>query len=58
MALAMAAEAPVLPISPMPRAPRGLNLVSGMLRTVTSRVPMSALTGTWYSARFSLTVRP
>ena len=32
MALAMAAAAPVMPISPMPRAPSGLNLVSGMLR--------------------------
>ena len=51
MALATAAAVPVMPISPMPRAPSGWNLVSGMLRQVTSMMPMSALTGTWYSAR-------
>ena len=38
MALATAAAVPVMPISPMPRAPRGWKVLSGMLRQVTSMV--------------------
>jgi len=58
MALPMAAATPVMPISPMPRAPRGLLMRSGMSRAVASISGTSALTGTWYSPRLSLAVRP
>src|SRR6202795_298778 len=58
IALAMAAGIPVTPISPIPRAPSGLKMVSGLMTKWISTSGMSALVATRYSAKFALAYRP
>ena len=57
-AFAIAAATPVIPISPIPFTPMGFTYGSTSSTKVTSIVPMSACTGTWYSARSAFMYRP
>ena len=55
---AIAAGTPAIPISPIPRTPRELKVVSGMLRNSTSMCGISAFVGTKYSAILRFAIQP
>src|SRR5712671_2181904 len=57
-AFATAPAEPVTPISPTPLMPSALTCGSCSSIMSASRLGTSAFTGTWYSARFALMIRP
>src|SRR6516162_5839196 len=57
-ALAMAPAVPVIPISPTPLMPSAFTYGSVSSMRMASSDGTSALTGTWYSARFAFMTRP
>src|SRR4029077_18767955 len=57
-ALAIAPAVPVMPISPTPLIPSAFTCGSCSSIRMASSDGTSALTGTWYSARFAFITRP